>query len=628
MTNWRHLVGSLLLASLSFGAMLVTAVADQAAGVSAAELGPGASPRHFAVTPPVADDNSAAAADRAVEPLVDWANVELKDGRETYLSADSPGDDGDSETWPLPAPLIPAPITVEPVAPPAAPAAVEASPAISSAPVEQLIYIVQSGDNLFRIARRHSVALEHLASANQISDPSRISVGQQLLIPGTPGARATPALTAVETTASALTAVAMPRDGLYVVQSGDSPYLIARRYGISVEDLLTLNNIADPRRLRPGHVLRLSANAIKPAQPATATATTMPTPESAATAAGNLYVIQPGDIPFEIARRFGISVDALLAANQITDPRRLQIGQQLIIPLPGTTPPATDAAVTATPQPMATPQPTTTPQATTNPQASTSGVYTIQQGDIPASIARRFGISVELLMAANQITDPRRLQIGQQLIIPAPGATAPPTSTPVPVASAETVTAPAGMAGTYTVQRGDIPGSIARRFGITANSLLAANSITDPTRLQIGQILLVPTPGPVPTVAAATGPSHFVWPVESRSISQRFRSGHGAIDIRSPTGSRVVAAAAGIVEFAGWNRQGYGYLVVIDHGDGYRTLYAHNSSVQVQAGQEVAQAELIALSGSTGRSSGPHLHLEILLNYRPVNPCLHLPGGC
>jgi murein DD-endopeptidase MepM/ murein hydrolase activator NlpD len=624
MTNWRRVVGSLLLACLSFAALLVTAVAQETGGALAAELARDTSPLYFAATPsPVADSESAATGETATEPLVDWANVELKDGRASYLSPDPAAGPSDSESPLSPAPLIPAPVTVEPVAPPAAPPAAEPPSAAASTSLEQRVYVVQPGDNLFRIARRHNIALEQLALINQISDPSRVSVGQQLLIPGTGNAPAVPRQTAVT----------IPGDALYVVQPGDSPYLIARRHGISLDELMALNNIADPRRLRPGQVLRLSANAAVPLTAAapTSTGTATATSVAGATAvaatitgatAGNVYVIQAGDIPYDIARRFGIPLNTLMAANQITDPRRLQIGQQLIIPLPGTTPPATGAAATVTPQP------TVIPQATANPQASTSGTYTIQPGDIPASIARRFGISVELLMAANQITDPRRLQIGQQLIIPAPGATAPPTSTPVPVASAETVTAPAGMAGTYTVQRGDIPGSIARRFGITANSLLAANSITDPTRLQIGQILLVPTPGPVPTVAAATGPSHFVWPVESRSISQRFRSGHGAIDIRSPTGSRVVAAAAGIVEFAGWNRQGYGYLVVIDHGDGYRTLYAHNSSVQVQAGQEVAQAELIALSGSTGRSSGPHLHLEILLNYRPVNPCLHLPGGC
>jgi murein DD-endopeptidase MepM/ murein hydrolase activator NlpD len=603
MTNWRRVVGSLLLASLSFAALLVTAVVEQTAGASAAELSRDVAPLYFAATPPpAAEEGTSLAEDQLTEPLVDWANVELRDGRASYLSLDPAADDGDSESRPLPAPLIPEPVTVEPVAPPAAPPAAEQSPATASMPLDRLIYVVQPGDNLYRIARRHNVALEHLASTNQISDPSRISVGQQLLIPGAAG---TPV-------AAAAMAAPIPGDGLYVVQSGDSPYLIARRFGLSVDDLLALNDISDPRRLRPGQVLRLSGKTALPATAAAVAVSGTATP-IATTPAGTIYAVQAGDIPYDIARRFGITVDALLAANPLTDPRRLQIGQQLIIPSAGTAPPPVNTP--GSPATQATPLPPAAP-----------GTYTVQQGDIPASIARRFGISVDALLAANQITDPRRLQIGQQLIIPPAGAT---MTTPVPATNQPVVSAAAGTEGTYTVQRGDIPASIARRFGITANMLLAANSINDPTRLQIGQILLIPTPGPLPIVAAAAaGPSEFVWPVESRSISQRFRSGHGAIDIRTPTGSAVVAAAGGIVEFAGWNSQGYGYLVVIDHGNGYRTLYAHNSSVQVRAGQEVDQAELIALSGSTGRSSGPHVHLEILLDYRPVNPCLYLPGGC
>jgi murein DD-endopeptidase MepM/ murein hydrolase activator NlpD len=96
-----------------------------------------------------------------------------------------------------------------------------------------------------------------------------------------------------------------------------------------------------------------------------------------------------------------------------------------------------------------------------------------------------------------------------------------------------------------------------------------------------------------------------------------------------PTGSDVLAIAAGTVEFAGWNNHGYGNLLVLNHGNGRRSLYAHNSEFLVAAGQEISQGQPIALSGNTGRSSMPHLHLEIMVDtFRYVNPCEHLPGGC
>jgi murein DD-endopeptidase MepM/ murein hydrolase activator NlpD len=543
MPNWRRIAGILVLSHLSFGALLLTATAEATAVAIAAEIGHEITPVIQLITPEPTKEATIAPAD-SPPGAVDWANVELLEGRQSYLTTGSPAGEEAAESRPLPAPQMPAPMMVEPVPTPAA-AAVSA-PASS----EPLLYIVQAGDNLFRIAWRHNVALEQLATINQIGDPSRLSVGQQLLIPD--GSNTPPAASGILSPA--------PDDGLYVVQVGDSPYQIARRFGIPLESFLALNNISDPRRLRPGQVLRVTGHA-----------TTLP------------------------------------------------------------------ATVEVTPSPAATVAVTPSPAATVAVTAGTHTIYVIQGGDIPYNIARRFGISVEALLAANQITDPRRLQIGQELIIPEAGATAPAVSVPAAPANLPpfaTPQVPPPAAASYTVQQGDIPVRIAGRYGISVNALLTANSITDPTRLRIGQVLLIPTPAaplPLPTSSTAdnaSGSTFLVWPVDSRSISQRYRYGHGAIDLRTPVGSTVWAAAAGTVEFAGWNNQGYGYLVVIDHGNGFRTLYAHNSSINVKVGQEVAQSELIALSGNTGRSSGPHLHLEILLDYRPVNPCLYLPGGC
>jgi murein DD-endopeptidase MepM/ murein hydrolase activator NlpD len=101
---------------------------------------------------------------------------------------------------------------------------------------------------------------------------------------------------------------------------------------------------------------------------------------------------------------------------------------------------------------------------------------------------------------------------------------------------------------------------------------------------------------------------------------------HPGIDFRSPVGKKVPATAAGVVTHAGWDG-GYGKMVEIDHGDGYATRYGHLSEVDVKVGEKVKLGQIIGKSGSTGRSTGPHLHYEIRHNGRPVNPVAFLKAG-
>ena len=130
--------------------------------------------------------------------------------------------------------------------------------------------------------------------------------------------------------------------------------------------------------------------------------------------------------------------------------------------------------------------------------AGGGSTYTVQDGDSPSSIAEQFGITTEELMAANGITDPLALFVGQVLTIPGASATpqAPsPTAGPAEPTSAPVEEVPTSTGEqTYTVQEGDIPETIAAQFGITAEELMAANGITDPTSLQVGDVLIIPAP--------------------------------------------------------------------------------------------------------------------------------------
>ena len=129
---------------------------------------------------------------------------------------------------------------------------------------------------------------------------------------------------------------------------------------------------------------------------------------------------------------------------------------------------------------------------------------------------------------------------------------------------------------------------------------------------------------PAPTgQASAAG---FVWPVHgvlTSSFGWRWGRMHEGIDLAVPSGTPVVASAAGTVIVAGW-MGGYGNLVVIDHGNGLATAYGHNTSVAVSYGQTVAQGQLISYSGSTGHSTGPHVHFEVRVNGAPVDPLGYL----
>jgi murein DD-endopeptidase MepM/ murein hydrolase activator NlpD len=120
---------------------------------------------------------------------------------------------------------------------------------------------------------------------------------------------------------------------------------------------------------------------------------------------------------------------------------------------------------------------------------------------------------------------------------------------------------------------------------------------------------------------AAPVTSEFGWRVHPIFGTRRL---HAGIDLGAPTGTPIYAAAAGVVIQAGV-QNGYGNAVIISHGNGLSTLYGHQSKIAVSAGQSVARGDLIGYVGSTGNSTGPHLHFEVRENGTAVNPRLHLP---
>ncbi|MDP3724426.1 MAG: M23 family metallopeptidase [bacterium] len=241
--------------------------------------------------------------------------------------------------------------------------------------------------------------------------------------------------------------------------------------------------------------------------------------------------------------------------------------------------------------------------------------YIVQEGDTLFSVAEKFGIDVNTLRWANDLRNDFVI-VGDALDI-------------LPVS---------GIA--HTVLRGDTIYGIAKKYDVSAQAILdfPFNDVGDDLALQIGTVLIVP--GGVPpesrvtprerlfvsrgsTVAdgsAQQGTGSFRWPT-SGEITQYFAWYHPGIDIADKETPGIAAADGGRVTVAGWiDATGYGNRVEIDHGNGFRSRYAHLSRVYVSVGDFVQAGDIIGQMGSTGRSTGTHLHFEISQNGAAINP--------
>ncbi len=246
--------------------------------------------------------------------------------------------------------------------------------------------------------------------------------------------------------------------------------------------------------------------------------------------------------------------------------------------------------------------------------------YTVQPGDTVLGIAEKFGLQPETIQWANPNLElnPDLIRPGDQLnILPVNGVL-------------------------HTVTRGDTLTSLASRFKVSVDDIVnyKDNGLSDATAsLVVGSKLVIPGgtkpfamqqvvaysgSGAAPT-SAKLGSGIFGWPV-SGSITQRYWSGHRAIDIGAWIGSPVKSADSGYVAVAatGWNT-GYGNFVIVDHGNGFSTLYAHLSSIYVRKGENIARGQQIGAVGTTGNSTGPHLHFEIRYHGVQRNPLSYLP---
>lgn len=241
--------------------------------------------------------------------------------------------------------------------------------------------------------------------------------------------------------------------------------------------------------------------------------------------------------------------------------------------------------------------------------------YVVQPGDTISNIAEAHGITTATLLWANHLSDHSIIRPGEKIkILPASGVM-------------------------HIIAAGDTLSSIAKKYDVEIEIITEANELVSEHQLQIKQGLMIPG-GKPPAVKTRTtqlanfgqifssspaipSQSGFIWPTPSRRITQYYWLRHKAIDVGGSSNNTIVASKAGRVEYAGWSN-GYGYNVILNHGNGLKTRYAHMRQLWVKTGAQVGQGEGLGKKGTTGRSTGVHLHFEIIINGIKVNPLSYL----
>lgn len=301
--------------------------------------------------------------------------------------------------------------------------------------------------------------------------------------------------------------------------------------------------------------------------------------------------------------------------------------------------------------------PTETPSEMPRTPRTKTETYTVQEGDTIGMIAHRFGVHIGTILWNNDLTERQYIRPGDTLIIP-----------PVSGIIAK-------------VRKGDTLSKLALRYRGDMAEIAAFNNLSQTSPLALGTELVIPggqppeiqqirnqiayrtrpTPPMQPqTVARGTEGSfsereteeifpeetpsaqiaplqkpsdadasklpagRLLWPTSNRAITQYYGWRHTGVDIDGDFTSPIYAAADGIVETAGWNSSGYGLMVLIEHGHGLKTRYAHASKLFVKAGDAVKRGEVVAMVGTTGRSTGTHLHFEVTAGDSRKNPLSYI----
>ena len=244
--------------------------------------------------------------------------------------------------------------------------------------------------------------------------------------------------------------------------------------------------------------------------------------------------------------------------------------------------------------------------------------YTVVGGDTVYSIAKRFNVTANTIIWENGLNKYGFIKLGQELVI-------------LPITGI-----------TYEIKKYDTIGKIANKYNVSEEEIMKTNKIASATSLQIGQALIIPggrkaeVAAPVKTttqvaryepteqkttvaIANIKSMTDLLWPASCSTISQYFNWTHFGLDIACKLGTPIYASEDGVIDKTGWST-GYGKRIIVSHGNSLSTLYAHLTTIYVQPGEAVNRGDVIGAMGSTGWSTGSHLHYEVRVSGSKKNP--------
>ncbi|MDJ1175573.1 peptidoglycan DD-metalloendopeptidase family protein [Roseofilum capinflatum] len=544
------------------------------------------------------------------------------------------------------------------------------------------LYQVESGDTLDTIAQNHGVESSTLIQANQLSDPDKLEVNQSLALPRfessssvIPSTEVEPSLTwkssgelqtlqefdgtakplteypsipSTETLPSQplapLTSVAPALEEVEV-----SPETAEKETDVSEFSAQTKEQSKDIPSVDVG------STQIEPELPNLPTIPSLDSTPIASTFNLNnsgfpqarLHQVQRGETLDSIARRYGVTRSELIRVNQITNPNLIRVNQNLKIPssnaldsttatalIPGNNNTQISSADLNPRQPVA--------LVDLSPSSSAKQFTTYSDGNSSSYSTYVEGLTTEINQLRQQYQNqPASVTLPRTQ----PSTPVTPVASPAPVEPVNPEFAPSSSSASGNLEaelqrlqeqyRSSSPSAPTDPTSGGVQNVAVAPlgpDAYDPSKLPIGEMVSPEVPPLAPSERYLPGDrmNGYIWPAQgvfTSGYGWRWGRMHRGIDIAGPIGTPIFAAAPGVVDYADWNSGGYGYLVDIRHPDGSLTRYAHNNRLLVRKGQRVRQGQQIAEMGSTGYSTGPHLHFEIHpAGQGAVNPMAYLPN--
>jgi len=477
-----------------------------------------------------------------------------------------------------------------------------------------LTYTVKPGDSLDKIARKYGVSVKDIIKANNLKKPYIIHPGQKLKIPTKSKTKKQKNKKTASKKKNKKTQIVYRIVYIrYKVKPGDSLIKIAKKYGISTKEIIRINKLKKPYRLRVGQVLKIPKKvAIKKKS------------SKQKVKAYKIYKVKRGDTVSTIAKKFGVSVKEIVQANNLKKPYHLKVGQKLKIPVKF----VASTANTSKSKSAQRKEQLTYSYCTKR--------YRVRPGDSLIKIAKKFGVSAEKLKEMNNLKS-SRLKVGQILCvkkvvksIDRKGYTK--------VVKTQIIK--------YKVKPGDTLIKIAKKFKVYTKDIVRLNKLKKPYRLKVGQVLKIPKKVvSYVKVKTYTKPKKdreeeyftelpkrsninfgFIWPVNGEVVNNFVNNSvmrHLGIDIQTSCGEKVRAAESGKVIYAGESIKPYGRLIILRHKGKFNTVYGHLGNIYVKENQYVKKGQVIGSVGHLDDTSCG-IYFEIRKNTVPVDPLVFL----